>query len=68
MADHRNKLRRLRILQRLSQVDPSPMGEVGLLGTLRADLELEPTLGLVRKSLHYLNDLGLVSIVEIDGV
>lgn len=64
----RNKLRRLRILQRLSQIAPSPMGEVALLTTLRADTELAPTLTLVRQSMQYLCDHGLINIISIPGI
>lgn len=63
MTAHKDKLRRLRILQRLAQVYPNPMGELALLDTLRVDPELNPTLERVRESLGYLADFGLVNSI-----
>lgn len=64
---HRDKLRRLRVLQRLAQVYPNPMGELALLDTLRTDPELNPTLEHVRAALNYLADYGLVNTITAPG-
>ncbi len=61
----RNRLRRLRILQRLAQVAPAPMGEVALLIYLRGDPELQPTVELVRQSIVYLVECGLASAITV---
>jgi hypothetical protein len=63
---HRQKLRRLRILQALSAVDDSPLGEQALLAQLRADPELSPTLDLVRLSIGQLAEYDLVEEISID--
>lgn len=63
----RDKLRRLRILQNLATVAPSPMGEHGLLAALKADPELTPTIDLVRQSVQYLAANNLVVVVQVDG-
>jgi|GEM_PF-1930597 len=68
MPDNTDKLRRLRILQRLAQCEPAPMGEVGLLQHLTHDPTLRPTLERVRRSLRYLNQVGLVSLIELPDV
>ena len=73
MADDRDRLRRLRILQRLAQVAPNPMGEVALLDSLRGDPALEPTMELVRQSLQYLSVAApeptpLVTLLTVPGV
>lgn len=67
MTEHRDKLRRLRVLQRLAQITPNPMGEMAILNGLRADPQLEPTVERVRQSLHYLHEHDLVSLIYIDG-
>lgn len=68
MSDpHRDKLRRLRVLQRLAQVNPNPMGELALLDTLRTDAQLDPTVDLVRQTLTYLAGYGLVALVQAPG-
>ncbi len=66
-SNHQNKLRRLRILQRLQTVTPKPMGELALLNWLRFDQDLAPTLELVRQSLDYLAEHGLVELIGVDG-
>lgn len=66
-TDHRDKLRRLRILQRLAQAFPRPMGELALLYGLRTDPELDPTVEHVRQALEYLDDFGLVRLITVPG-
>jgi hypothetical protein len=68
MVSHLDQLRRLRALQRLDQVAPSPLGEQALLASLRADPELNPDLDAVRRSLGYLAEHDLVHLVEVPGV
>ena len=65
MNNHRDKLRRLRILQQLQQTAPNPMGELALVNALRADPELEPTVDLVRGTLRYLYDYNLIKLVNV---
>lgn len=65
---HRDKIRRLRILQHLANVDPNPMGELALLNSLRADPQLDPDIEKVRRSLRYLSDHLLISLIEVDQV
>lgn len=60
---HRSRLRRLRILQALSQAYPDSLGDRLLLTLLREDPELRPDLGRVRRSLQYLVDRGLAALV-----
>lgn len=67
-ADHRAKLRRLRILQALSHVAPNPMGEQAVLSRLRADPELEPDLGKIRSDLGYLAWHKLVDLVQLPAI
>ncbi len=68
MIEHRDKLRRLRVLQRLEQLYPNPVGEVAILDYLRTDPQLAPNVELVRESLWYLNSWGLVDLVQVDGI
>jgi len=63
----KNNLRRLRVLQTLQRVTPSPMGEVAILNSVRMDTELSPTIERVRQSLMYLGEHGLVEIITVDG-
>ncbi|MEJ1416989.1 MAG: phage protein Gp27 family protein [Candidatus Sedimenticola sp. (ex Thyasira tokunagai)] len=65
MNNHRDKLRRLRVLQQLQQTAPNPMGELALVNGLRADPELEPTIELVRGTLRYLYDYNLIKLVNV---
>lgn len=67
-TDHRDKLRRLRVLQRLEQLYPHPVGELAILDYLRTDPELAPDLERVRESLWHLNSFGLVDLVQMDGL
>lgn len=67
-TEHRDKLRRLRVLQRLEMVKPNPMGELAILEWLRTDPELKPTLELVRGTLRYLYDYNLVKLVKVPKV
>ncbi len=67
-ANHQNKLRRLRVLQRLQQVAPNPMGELALLNWLRFDPELDPTIELIRETVQYLAEQQLVELLEVEGV
>lgn len=66
-SNHADKLRRLRILQRLAQVAPNPMGELALLDTLRTDPQLEGDPDLVRQTLAYLAGYGLVALITAPG-
>lgn len=68
MTEHRDKLRRLRALQRLDMVRPNPMGEMALLEWLRTDPELNPTIELVRGTLRYLYEHNLVKLVKVPKV
>lgn len=63
---HRNKLRRLRILQALGNTAPAPMGQRALLNVLAGDPELEPTIELVQQSLTYLWAYGLIDLIEAE--
>lgn len=65
MAEHIDKLRRLRVLQRLAFVAPNPMGEMALLRELQADRELNPTVERVRKCIEYLSGWQLVQVVRV---
>ncbi|MES9873140.1 MAG: phage protein Gp27 family protein [Candidatus Sedimenticola sp. 6PFRAG7] len=64
-SDHRDKLRRLRVLQQLQQNHPNPMGEKALLNALRADPDLASTLELVRGTLRYLYDYNLIKLLSV---
>lgn len=66
-TSHQDKLRRLRILQRLGQVAPNPMGELSVLDSLRVDPELQPDIDRVRGSFAYLEKHGLVELITVDG-
>ena len=61
---HLDKLRRLRVLQALSVVTPSPMGEVALLRQIHTDVELSPTIERVRGCLEYLSEWQLVEVIR----
>lgn len=67
-SEHRDKLRRLRVLQRLALVTPNPMGEQAILHELRSDPELQPTIELVRGTLRYLSQHSLVKLVRVPKV
>ncbi|HHO59900.1 MAG TPA: DUF3486 family protein [Thiotrichales bacterium] len=67
-ATHKDKLRRLRVLQRLGQVSPNPMGEMAMLESLHTDPELHPDIERVRQTYCYLEEKGLVSIVTVPDV
>jgi len=62
---HKNRLRRLRVLQQLDRSAPEPMGEKALLHGLRVDLELQPTIDKVRRSLGYLHDRELIELIRL---
>ncbi len=64
---HVTKLRRLRTLQRLGFMSPSPVGEAALLADLKADPALSPTIELVRQTLNYLAEHGLVALITHQG-
>lgn len=64
MSSHLDKLRRLRVLQALSFVTPSPMGEVSLLRVLHTDQELKSSVELVRGCLEYLAEWQLVQVIR----
>ena len=61
-----NRLRRLRLLQILDRVSPTPMGEVALLNELQVDPQLSPTIKKVRQSLHYLGSVDMVERIQVD--
>ncbi len=65
--EQRNRLRRLRLLQRLAEAHPNPRGEFGLLARLRTDPELTPTVARVRQSLRYLAGHNLVALITLEG-
>lgn len=58
------KLRRLRILQKLAFISPSPMGEMALLREMLTVSELEPTIERVRQSIEYLAENQLVQVIR----
>lgn len=68
MTESIDKLRRLRVLQRLAFISPNPMGEVALLRELQADCELKPTLQRVRLCLEVLSEWGLVQVIRVEGL
>ncbi|MBN4063483.1 DUF3486 family protein [Cardiobacterium sp. AH-315-I02] len=68
MSKHKEKLRRLRILQILARYQPLPLGERALLNLLQNDVELKPTIEKVRTSLRYLASWQLVDLIEVDHV
>ncbi|MCU7934136.1 MAG: hypothetical protein KZQ99_04555 [Candidatus Thiodiazotropha sp. (ex Dulcina madagascariensis)] len=59
---YRNRLRRLRILQFLSQAYPEPLSDRLLLTLAKKDPELSPNRQKIRRSLQYLKDRGYVAI------
>lgn len=59
-----DKLHRLRLLQRLAFVTPSPMGETSLLREMMTVSDLQPTVELVRESLEYLAEWHLVQVIR----
>ncbi len=61
-SDHRARLRRLRILQRLAELAPDLVTARFLLFSLRADPELNPTLEQLRGAYRYLAGCGLVEL------
>ncbi|HED34743.1 MAG TPA: DUF3486 family protein [Gammaproteobacteria bacterium] len=61
-----NRLRRLRILQVLDRIAPTPMGEVALLNELQVDPQLSPTIEKVRQSLRYLGSVQLVKLISVE--
>ncbi|MEW8522533.1 MAG: hypothetical protein AB2552_05720 [Candidatus Thiodiazotropha endolucinida] len=66
---YRNRLRRLRLLQFLSQAYPEPMSDHFLLALAKQDPELSPDLKKVRRSLQYLDDRALIAVeVKTDNV
>lgn len=67
MTEHIDKLRRLRVLQRLAFVTPNPMGETALLRQMLADPELKPTIERVRQSIEYLAEWQLVIVIRGEG-
>lgn len=67
MSEHIDKVRRLRVLQRLAFVTPNPMGELALLRELQTDSELSPTIERVRKCIEYLSKWDLVQVIRVPG-
>jgi len=67
MTEHIDKLRRLRVLQRLAFVSPNPMGEMALLRELQADSDLSPTIKRVRACIGYLSEWHLVQVIRVEG-
>jgi len=63
---HLNQLRRLRVMQSLQRVAPSPMGEIAILTDVQTDPELSPTIDRVRQSLKFLEGVGFVEIISLD--
>ncbi len=68
MTEHVDKLRRLRLLQRLALVSPNPLGETALLRELQADPELNPSIERVRLCIEYLANWHLVQVIRVDGL
>ncbi len=62
METQRHRLRRLRILQALSQNRPEPIGDGLIAQVLRGDVDLSFTKTNIRNSLDYLFERGLVII------
>lgn len=60
--NYKNRLRRLRLLQFLSRSYPETASDQLLLALARQDPELSPNLKLVRRSLTYLEDRGLIKL------
>ncbi len=64
---YRNRLRRLRLLQFLSQAYPEPLSDQMLLKLAGEDPELKPDMQKVRRSCAYLQDRGFARITEHSG-
>ncbi|MDF1622511.1 MAG: hypothetical protein P1V33_03455 [Pseudohongiella nitratireducens] len=62
LESQRHRLRRLRILQTLSQNRPEPVGDGLIAQVLRSDVDLSFTRSNIRNSLDYLSERGLVTI------
>ncbi|MBL3601749.1 MAG: hypothetical protein JMN25_18110 [gamma proteobacterium endosymbiont of Lamellibrachia anaximandri] len=62
MNSYRNRLRRLRLLQFISQAYPELVSDQMLLTLAKTDPELRPTIERVRRSMQYLSDRGFIAI------
>jgi hypothetical protein len=63
---HRNKLRRLRLLQFLYQAFPAALTDRMLLQLAKEDPELDPDIKMVRRSIFYLQKSNFAE-VEVSG-